>query len=93
MLYAPGLPDLDSIRTVCEAVTKPVNVVMGMSGATFSLAELAGAGAKRISVGSALARLAFGAVVGAAREMRSQGTFRFSEKAMGFAELEGFFRN
>ncbi|MEY9558301.1 isocitrate lyase/PEP mutase family protein [Sinorhizobium fredii] len=93
VLYAPGLPDLDSIRTVCEAVTKPVNVVMGMSGATFSLAELAGAGAKRISVGSALARLAFGAVVGAAREMRSQGTFRFSEKAMGFAELEGFFRN
>ncbi|PDT46511.1 2-methylisocitrate lyase [Sinorhizobium fredii] len=93
VLYAPGLPDLDSIRTVCEAVTKPVNVVMGMPGATFSLAELAGAGAKRISVGSALARFAFGAVVGAAREMRSQGTFRFSEKAMGFAELEGFFRN
>lgn len=92
VLYAPGLPDLDSIRTVCEAVTRPVNVVMGMPGATFSLAELAEAGAKRISVGSALARLAFGTVVDAAREMRSQGTFRFSEKAMGFAELEGFFR-
>ncbi|AWI61695.1 isocitrate lyase/PEP mutase family protein [Sinorhizobium fredii] len=92
VLYAPGLPDLDSIRTVCEAVTKPVNVVMGMPGATFRLAELAEAGAKRISVGSALARLAFGALVDAAREMRSQGTFRFSEKAIGFAELEGFFR-
>ncbi|ACP21500.1 hypothetical protein NGR_b00260 (plasmid) [Sinorhizobium fredii NGR234] len=93
VLYAPGLPDLDSIRAICEAVTKPVNVVMGMPGLTFGLAELAEAGAKRISVGSALARLAFGAVVDAAREMRSQGTFRFSEKAMGFAELEGFFRN
>ncbi|MGD9535854.1 MAG: oxaloacetate decarboxylase [Alphaproteobacteria bacterium] len=91
VLYAPGLRDLDVIRRVCEAVTKPVNVIMGMPGTTFSLAELADAGVKRVSVGSALARLAFGAFVDAAREMRSQGTFRFSEKAIGFAELEGFF--
>ncbi|TCN33964.1 isocitrate lyase/PEP mutase family protein [Sinorhizobium americanum] len=92
VLYAPGLADLNSIRDVCDALTKPVNVVMGMPGATFSLADLAEAGAKRISVGSALARLAYGEMVDAAREMRSQGTFRFSEKAMGFAELEGYFR-
>lgn len=91
VLYAPGLTDLDAIRTVCEAVTRPVNVVMGPPGMTFDLADLADAGVKRISVGSALARLAFGAFVNAAREMRAQGTFRFSEKAMGFAELEGFF--
>ncbi|CCV14327.1 isocitrate lyase/phosphoenolpyruvate mutase family protein [Mesorhizobium sp. STM 4661] len=91
VLYAPGLHDLGMIRTVCSAVTKPVNVVMGMPGATFDVAELADAGVKRISVGSALARLAFGNFVRAAREMRSAGTFRFSEEAMGFAELEGFF--
>lgn len=91
VLYAPGLHDLGMIRTVCRAVTKPVNVVMGMPGATFGVAELADAGVKRISVGSALARLAFGRFVRAAREMRSAGTFRFSEEAMGFAELEGFF--
>ncbi|CAN7463768.1 isocitrate lyase/PEP mutase family protein [Mesorhizobium sp. LjNodule214] len=91
VLYAPGLHDLGMIRTVCGAVTKPVNVVMGMPGATFGVAELADAGVKRISVGSALARLAFGSFVRAAREMRSAGTFRFSEEAMGFAELEGFF--
>jgi 2-methylisocitrate lyase-like PEP mutase family enzyme len=90
-LYAPGLHDLDSIRTVCAAVTKPVNILMGMPGTSFGVAELADAGVKRISVGSALARLAFGAFVDAAREMQSQGTFRFSEKAMGFRELEGFF--
>jgi 2-methylisocitrate lyase-like PEP mutase family enzyme len=91
VLYAPGLRDLHTIRLVCKAVTKPVNVVMGMPGATFSVAELAEAGVKRISVGSGLARLAFGTFVNAAREMRSAGTFRFSDQAMGFAELEGFF--
>jgi 2-methylisocitrate lyase-like PEP mutase family enzyme len=91
VLYAPGLHDLATIRTVCEAVSKPVNVVMGMPGATFGVAELADAGVKRISVGSALARLAFGAFVGAAREMKSAGTFHFADQAMGFAELEGFF--
>lgn len=91
VLYAPGLYDLTTIRTVCQAVTKPVNVVMGMPGATFSVAELAAAGVRRISVGSALARLAFGVVVSAAREMERAGTFGFSDAAMGFAEIEGFF--
>ncbi|MGE0210214.1 MAG: isocitrate lyase/phosphoenolpyruvate mutase family protein [Parvibaculaceae bacterium] len=91
VLYAPGLKDLDAIRTVCRAVSRPVNVVMGLPGATFTVGELAEAGVKRISIGSALARLAYGVFVNAAREMRSEGTFRFSKSAMGFAELEGFF--
>lgn len=91
VLYAPGLNDLDTIRTVCAAVGRPVNVVMGMPGATFGVAELAAAGVKRISVGSALARLAFGAVVRAAREMSAAGTFTFSSQAIGFAELESCF--
>jgi 2-methylisocitrate lyase-like PEP mutase family enzyme len=91
VLYAPGLGDLAMIRTVCQAVSKPVNVVMGMPGATFGIEELADAGVKRISVGSALARLAYGAFVTAAREMQAEGTFRFSDGAMGFVELENFF--
>ena len=91
VLYAPGLAELDAIRAVCRAVSRPVNVVMGLPGRTFGLAELAEAGVKRVSVGSALARLAYGGLVRAAREMRAQGTFRFAEQAMGFAELEGFF--
>lgn len=91
VLYPPGLHDLDTIRTVCKAVTKPVNVVMGMPGATFGVAQLADAGVKRVSVGSALARLAFGVFVNAAREMLKERTFRFSSQAIGFAELEGFF--
>ena len=91
VLYAPGLRDLKLIREVCGAVTKPVNVLMGMPGTAFSVAELAEAGVKRISVGSALARLAFGACVSAAREMMSDGTFHFSDRAMGSAEVNGFF--
>lgn len=90
-LYAPGLDDLDTIRAVCAAATRPVNVVMGLPGAAFGVAELAEAGVRRISVGSALARLAYGAFVDAAREMQAHGTFGFAQRAMGFAELEGFF--
>lgn len=92
VLYAPGLKSLDDIRTLCAAVTRPVNVVMGMPGATFGMAELAEAGAKRISVGSAFARLAFGALIRAAREITEQGTFTFSKDAAGFAELEDIFK-
>lgn len=87
VLYAPGLTDLGMIRTICQALTKPVNVVMGMPGATFSVVELADAGVKRISLGSSLARLAFGALVGAAREINADGTFSFSQRAMDFAEI------
>lgn len=91
VLYAPGLRDLDTIHTVCSALDRPVNVVMGLPGTVFGVAELAGVGVKRISVGSALARLAYGKLVEAAREMASQGTFGFAEEAMGFAELEDHF--
>ncbi len=91
VVYAPGLRDLDTIRTVCESVTKPVNVLMGMPGATYGVAELAAAGVKRISVGSALSRAALGAFVRAAREMKENGTFAFSSDAIGFAEIEGYF--
>ena len=91
VLYAPGLYDLETIRTVCSAVTRPVNVVMGMPGATFGAAELAEAGVKRISVGSALARLSYGVFIDAAREMKAAGTFTFAEAAAGFAEIERHF--
>jgi 2-methylisocitrate lyase-like PEP mutase family enzyme len=91
MLYAPGLRDIEAIRTVCQALTNPVNVIMGMKGVTFGVAELVEAGVKRISVGSSLARLAYGAFVGAAKEMMADGTFHCLDKAMGSAELEAFF--
>lgn len=88
VLYAPGLQSLAVIRTVCASLTKPVNVVMGMPGATFTVAELSDAGVKRISVGSAFARLAYGTFIKAAREITGQGSFTYSDDAMGFAEIE-----
>jgi 2-methylisocitrate lyase-like PEP mutase family enzyme len=91
VLYAPGLPSLDSIREVCAAVSpKPVNVLMGLKGATYSVAELAATGAKRISVGGALARSALGAFVRAAREIKDKGTFTFAADAISHADVSRY---
>jgi len=89
VLYAPGLPDLDAVRAVCEAVApKPVNVLAGGRNPAFTVANLAGLGVRRISLGSALARAAYGAFVGAAREIAEQGTFAFGARALPFAEID-----
>jgi 2-methylisocitrate lyase-like PEP mutase family enzyme len=90
VLYAPGLRDLGAIRTVCQAVGKPVNVIMGLAGAPFSVDDLAAAGVRRISVGSALSRAALGTFLRAAREIQEHGTFTFAEGAASFAEIEAF---
>ena len=90
VLYAPGLRDLSAIRTVCGAVGKPVNVIMGLAGAQFSVDDLAAAGVRRISVGSAFARAALGAFLRAAREVREHGTFGFADGAASFAEIHAF---
>jgi 2-methylisocitrate lyase-like PEP mutase family enzyme len=87
VLYAPGLTTLDQIRTVCGSVSRPVNVVMGLVGGAFSVQQLAEAGVKRISLGSTLARVALGALMRAAREIRQDGTFSFASEAMPFAEI------
>jgi 2-methylisocitrate lyase-like PEP mutase family enzyme len=90
VLYAPGLRDLSSIRSVCAAVGKPVNVIMGLAGAEFSVDDLAAVGVRRISVGSAFARAALGAFLRAAREVRQHGTFTFADGAASFAEIHAF---
>lgn len=91
VLYAPGLPDLESIRTVCQSVSRPVNVVMGLPGARFTVDELAEAGVKRISIGAALARVAYGAFINAARDIQGSGTFDALAGAIGFAEIGQYF--
>jgi 2-methylisocitrate lyase-like PEP mutase family enzyme len=62
-----------------------------LPGVTLGVQDLAAAGVKRVSVGSALSRLAFGAVMRAAREMIEKGTFTFAAEATGFAEIEAHF--
>jgi 2-methylisocitrate lyase-like PEP mutase family enzyme len=87
VLYAPALPGLDAIRTVCSSVGKPVNVLAG-ARQTHTVAELIEAGAKRISVGSGLNRAALGAFLRAARELRQAGTVGFFSDAAPYAELQ-----
>ena len=90
VLYAPGLTSLDAIRAVCASVSKPVNVLMGLAGVTFSVEELAAAGAKRISVGGSFARAALGALARAAREVKEKGTFTYAADALPSAEVKRY---
>jgi 2-methylisocitrate lyase-like PEP mutase family enzyme len=87
VLYAPGLPSLAAIREVCSAVSRPVNVVAGLSGPSFSLKQLAEAGVKRVSVGSALSRAALGVFMRAVNEMNELGTFEFAREAIPYADI------
>ncbi|MEX0582057.1 MAG: isocitrate lyase/phosphoenolpyruvate mutase family protein [Sneathiella sp.] len=88
VLYAPGLPDLQTISEVCRSVSRPVNVVAGIGLPGVTVAELERAGVRRISVGSALARVAFGAMVSAATEIHETGSFAPFKSAASFASLE-----
>jgi 2-methylisocitrate lyase-like PEP mutase family enzyme len=90
VLYAPGLPTLDAIHTVCTSVEKPVNVVMGLGGPRFSVDQLQQVGVKRISVGGAFARAALGEFMRAATEVKEKGTFEFSVDAISDAEASSF---
>ena len=84
VLYAPGLPSLEAIREVCGSVTRPVNV---LTGSTFTLKQLADAGVKRVSVGSALSRAALAAFAKAAHEIKDFGTFNFAKDAFPYADI------
>jgi 2-methylisocitrate lyase-like PEP mutase family enzyme len=72
VLYAPGLRTVDEIRTVCESVSKSVNV-LAVPG--LSVAEIAAAGAQRISVGGSLTWVAVRAMADAATAIRDSGDF------------------
>jgi|SRR5438552_14936245 len=89
VLYAPGLGDVDMVRAVCSSVTKPVNV---LARPGFTIADLAMAGVKRVSLGSGLANFAYGMLETAAREILQDGTFGFARAAMPFGKLQALFR-
>lgn len=91
VLYAPGLRSREDIATLVREVDKPVNVVMGLSGVSISVQDLADLGVKRISLGSSLNRAALGALLAAADEIINQGTFSFSENAATFKTLDTVF--
>ena len=91
VLYAPGLANKDDIAAVVSSLDRPVNVLMGLAGVRLSLAELSEIGVKRISVGSVLSRVALGAFLRAAEEMRDHGTFTFGEESVSFRDISAMF--
>jgi 2-methylisocitrate lyase-like PEP mutase family enzyme len=91
VLYAPGITRRDDIAALVASVDRPVNVVMGLQGAPLSLADLSRIGVRRVSVGSALSRVALGAFLRAAREMAEHGSFGFADGAVSYAELSAIF--
>ena len=89
IVYAPLLPDLDAVRRVCEAVApRPVNVLAGRRD--FTVAALAELGVRRVSIGSAMSRVAYGALQRAAQEIRDLGTFGALGEGASMAEISRF---
>jgi 2-methylisocitrate lyase-like PEP mutase family enzyme len=92
VLYAPGPRSREDIRAIVTAVApKPVNVLMS-ANTGLRVSDLAELGVRRISVGSSLARAAWGAFIRAARAIAEEGGFAGLDGAAPFAELNGFFR-
>lgn len=81
VLYAPGLTTLEQITAVCGAASKPVNVLMGLPGIDLTVADVAAAGARRVSIGSTLALAALSAFTSAAQEILNDGGFSYANAA------------
>lgn len=91
VLYAPGLLSPGDVASVVGAVGRPVNVLIGLPGARFTVAELARLGVRRVSVGSGLAKVALGAFMRAAEELRTRGTFGAVADAARTSDLDAIF--
>jgi 2-methylisocitrate lyase-like PEP mutase family enzyme len=91
-LYAPGVSKPEEIAAIVKAVApKPVNVLVSAPGPDFSLSRFADLGVRRISVGSTLARVAWGAFIRTARSIKETGSFDSFAGAASFAELNELF--
>lgn len=90
VLFAPGLPDLEAVRAVCSAVSKPVNFMAGIKGKSFSVSELVAAGVKRISLATSLYRAAMTGLLDAARQVKNTGQFGFLDRCVTTPELNDF---
>jgi 2-methylisocitrate lyase-like PEP mutase family enzyme len=90
VLFAPGLPDLDSVRSVCAALKRPVNFMVGIRGRSFSVAELKAAGVRRVSLSTTLYRAAMTGLLAAGREVRDAGTFGYLDTLMKGDELAAY---
>jgi 2-methylisocitrate lyase-like PEP mutase family enzyme len=92
VLFAPGLPDLEAVRVVCRALSRPFNFMVGIPGKSWPLADLEAAGVRRVSLATSLYKAAMTGVAAAAREIREKGTFGYVDAAIASKELSGYMR-
>jgi 2-methylisocitrate lyase-like PEP mutase family enzyme len=92
VLMAPGLPDLESVREVCAALSKPFNFMAGIKGKSFSVAQLQAAGVRRISLATSLWRMAMSGAIEAAREVKEKGSFGFLDRSLATPDISKFMR-
>jgi 2-methylisocitrate lyase-like PEP mutase family enzyme len=90
VLMAPGLPDLDAVRAVCSALSRPFNFMAGIKGRSFTVADLSAAGVKRISLATSLFRAAMTGLMSAASEVRDHGTFNYLDTTIPTGEWNKF---
>jgi 2-methylisocitrate lyase-like PEP mutase family enzyme len=86
VLYAPALPNLDAIRTVCTSVDKPVNVIMGLTPRSIQLPNSPTQGFVESAL-AVFARAALGALMRAAEEVISASTFNYAASALTEAQI------
>ena len=87
VLFAPGLPDLAAVKTVCSAISKPFNFMVGIPGKSFPVADLAAAGVRRISLATSLYRAAMTGFLSAVKEVQETGQFGFVDRCVATPEL------
>ncbi|WP_214403326.1 isocitrate lyase/PEP mutase family protein [Pseudonocardia lacus] len=89
--FVPGAADRATIAALVGELDGPLNVVMGLTGADLSMAELAELGVRRVTVGGSLARALYGRLREAAVELRERGTFGYAAEQIGHADLNALF--
>jgi len=87
VLMAPGLPDLAAVKTVCAALTKPLNFMVGIPGKSFAKTDLEAAGVRRISLATSLYRAAMTGLVTAATEALTHGSFGYVDTSLATGRL------
>lgn len=93
VLYAPGLATKEEIAAVLSSVDRPINVLMPVAGLALDFAALSAMGVRRISVGSALSRVALTAFLRAAQEMQQSGTFTYANDLISYKEFNDMFQS
>jgi 2-methylisocitrate lyase-like PEP mutase family enzyme len=88
VLFAPGLNTSDEVREVCRSIDRPFNIVRGPRKETLTVEQVGALGVKRISTGGMMHAVAMSAMIEAAKEMATAGTFGFTTRMQAAGEID-----